>query len=292
MTKLSLVAPVVKWAGGKRQSLKEILRYLPANIDTYYEPFLGGGALLFALQPERAVVNDLSAELMNLYQVLKDDLEGLLADLRKHRNEEEYFYKIRELDRDRAKYASLTPTQKASRTIFLNKICYNGLYRVNRAGEFNAPFGNYKNPKILDESKLRAVSEYFNQAEIKFLCTDFVKAMPDVNEGSFVYLDPPYDPVSKSASFTGYDKGGFRRAEQQRLKLFCDQLHQKGVKFLLSNSATDFILELYQDYQIERIKAKRRMNSDPNKRGAVEEILVRNYEEIQGIEAFEVGCVM
>ena len=292
MTKLSLVAPVVKWAGGKRQSLKEIMRYLPANIDTYYEPFLGGGALLFALQPERAIVNDLSAELMNLYQVLKDDLEGLLADLRKHRNEANYFYQIRELDRDRVKYASLTPTQKASRTIFLNKICYNGLYRVNRAGEFNAPFGNYKNPKILDESKLRAVSEYFNQAEIKFLCTDFVEAVPEIDEGSFVYLDPPYDPVSKSASFTSYDKGGFRRAEQQRLKLFCDQLHQKGVKFLLSNSATDFILELYQDYQIERIKAKRRMNSDPNKRGAVEEILVRNYEEIQGIEALEVGCVM
>jgi len=291
MNKSQLIAPVVKWAGGKRQSLKEILKYIPAKITTYYEPFLGGGALFLKLQPERAIVNDLSAELMNLYYVLKNNLEELLEDLHKHRNEEEYFYQIREMDRDQGVYANLTAIEKASRTIFLNKTCYNGLFRVNRAGEFNAPFGKYRNPKIVDESKLRAVSEYLKQAEITFLCTDFAEAIKDATVGSFVYLDPPYHPVSKSANFTSYDRGGFNQAEQQRLKLVCDQLHEKGVNFLLSNSATEFVLDLYHDYQIEMIKAKRRMNSDPNKRGAVEEILVRNYVEMHGNTFLNLGMM-
>lgn len=160
----------------------------------------------------------------------------------------------------------------------MNKTCYNGLFRVNRAGEFNSPFGNYKNPNIVNEITLRAVSKYFNKAEITFLNGDFTETVKGVRKGSFVYFDPPYDPVSSSANFTGYDKGGFDWEEQKRLKRLCDTLNDKGVNFLLSNSATDFIMDLYKDYKIEIIQAKRAINSKANLRGEVDEILVRNYE--------------
>jgi len=269
---------VVKWVGGKRQLLNEITKYVPKNMTTYYEPFLGGGAVLFELQPKKAIVNDINSELINLYNVIKDNVDDLIEDLKRHENNEEYFYKIRGLDRDKTKYNSLTPIKKASRIIYLNKTCYNGLFRVNKAGEFNTPFGNYKNPNIVNEITLRAVSNYLNKANITFLCKDFEEALKGVRKGAFVYLDPPYDPVSDTASFTGYDKGGFNRDEQIRLKKTCDRLNEKGVKFLLSNSATEFIIELYKDYKIEIIQAKRAINSNPDKRGEIDEVLVRNYE--------------
>ncbi|HHW28677.1 MAG TPA: DNA adenine methylase [Syntrophomonadaceae bacterium] len=278
MAKNKLVAPVVKWAGGKRQILDEITKYIPDEFSTYYEPFLGGGAVLFELQPEKAVVNDINQELMNIYQVIKDNVDELIENLKKHKNEREYFYKIRELDRDKEQYSKLTKVERASRIIYLNKTCYNGLFRVNKSGEFNAPFGNYKNPNIVNESTLRAVSEYFNTADIKFTCQDFEAALQSAAKGDFVYLDPPYDPVSETASFTEYDKGGFSRDEQIRLKKVCDELNRKGIKFLLSNSATEFILELYKDYRIEVIQAKRVINSKADRRGDVDELLVMNYE--------------
>jgi len=278
MAKNKLVAPVVKWVGGKRQVIDQITKYVPKTFSAYYEPFLGGGAVLFELQPKKAVVNDINSELINLYEVIKDNVEKLIEDLKQHRNEEDYFYTIRDLDRDKDRYNRLTPVQKASRTIYLNKTCYNGLFRVNKAGEFNAPFGNYKNPNIVNEVTLRAVSNYFNKAKITFTCKDFEEVLKGAGKGAFVYLDPPYDPVSDTASFTGYDKGGFDRDEQMRLKKTCDKLNQKGIKFLLSNSATGFIKDFYKDYRIEVIRAKRPINSKADKRGEIDEVLVMNFE--------------
>ena len=259
MRKNRLVAPVLKWVGGKRQLLPEIKKYIP-QFSTYYEPFVGGGAVLFYLQPKKVVINDINWELINVYQVIRDNVEELIEDLNKHKNEEEYFYKIRELDREKEKYESLTNVEKASRILFLNKTCYNGLFRVNKAGEFNTPYGNYKNPNIVNEPTLRAVSNYFNKANITFKCCDYEQSLKNIRKGAFVYFDPPYDPVSNSANFTGYDKGGFDREEQKRLKSICDKLNKRGIKFLLSNSATDYILDLYSDYTIEKIKAKRAIN--------------------------------
>lgn len=278
-----IVAPVVKWVGGKRQLLPEIRKYIPQKKYTlYYEPFLGGGAVLFDLQPLNAIVNDLNEELINLYTVIKNDPDELIKDLKKHRNQSDYYYRIRELDRDRSKYRKLTDVERASRIHYLNKTCFNGLFRVNRAGEFNTPFGRYKNPNITNEVTIRAVSKYFNKANIEFRNVDFVEAVKDIDQNSFVYFDPPYDPVSDSANFTGYDKGGFDREEQKRLKMLCDQLDERGISFLLSNSATAFIKDLYSDpnrnYQIEIIKAKRTINSNANGRGEIDEVLVRNYE--------------
>ncbi|MBS5987363.1 MULTISPECIES: DNA adenine methylase [Clostridium] len=276
--KILLAAPVLKWVGGKRQLMGEIEKVLPKTYTTYYEPFIGGGAVLFELQPKKAVINDVNSELINLYNVIKDDVELLIEDLRKHENTSEYFYRIREMDRDRELYEKLSNIEKASRIVYLNKTCFNGLFRVNKSGEFNSPFGKYKNPNIVDEVTLRAVSKYFNKADIKILNSDFEQSLKGIRKGSFVYLDPPYDPVSSSANFTGYDKGGFNRDEQIRLKKLCDKLDKKGVKFLLSNSATDFIKDLYKDYNIKVVKAKRAINSNGNARGEVDEVLVRNYE--------------
>jgi DNA adenine methylase len=281
VAKNTLVVPVVKWVGGKRQIIDEIITYVPDSFSTYYEPFLGGGAVLFELQPKKAVVNDVNEELMNIYEVIKDNVDELIEGLKRHKikNDKAYFYEIRELDRNREQYNLLTPVERASRIIYLNKTCYNGLFRVNKSGEFNAPFGNYKNPNIVNETTLRAVSAYFNKAKIRFTCQDFEDALKWSRKGAFVYLDPPYDPVSETASFTGYDKGGFDRNEQIRLKKTCDKLNKKGIKFLLSNSATDFIMDLYQDYKIEVIQAKRAINSKADRRGNVDEVLVMNFEQ-------------
>ena len=265
MAKNKLVAPVVKWVGGKRQLLDEITPLLPKRITSYCEPFLGGGAVLFSIQPSKAIVNDLNGDLIAVYEIIRDDVESLIADLRKHENTSEYFYAMRDLDRDKEAYQAMSKVERASRLIYLNKTCFNGLFRVNSSGEFNSPFGHYKNPNIVNEPVLRAVSKYFSSGNITFC------------KGGFVYLDPPYDPVSDTASFTGYNKGGFDRNEQIRLKQCCDELTQRGIKFMLSNSATEFIKELYKDYNISIVQAKRAINSDASKRGSVEEVLIRNY---------------
>ncbi|MFU0825900.1 DNA adenine methylase [Clostridium sp.] len=279
MKKNLLVTPVLKWAGGKRQLLRDIIKHIPEKYSTYYEPFLGGGAVLFELQPNKAVVNDINGELINVYLMIRDHVEELIEDLKKYKNEDEYFYKIRELDRDKNKYNQLSNVKKASRIIYLNKTCYNGLFRVNSQGQFNVPFGRYKNPNIVNATILRAASNYFNKAKITFKCGDFEDAVKGARKGSFIYFDPPYDPVSDTSSFTGYDIGGFDKEEQIRLKKLCDKLNQRGVKFLLSNSATDFILDLYRDYNITIVKANRAINSQGNKRGKVDEVLVKNYEQ-------------
>ncbi len=277
MAKNKLVAPVVKWVGGKRQLLDEITPLLPKRISSYCEPFLGGGAVLFSIQPSKAIVNDLNEDLITVYRVIKDDLDALIQSLEKHENTSDYFYAIRDMDRDKDAYQAMPDVEKASRLIYLNKTCFNGLFRVNSAGEFNSPFGHYKNPNIVNEPVLRAVSKYFNASNISFYSEDFADTLSRVRKGGFVYLDPPYDPVSDTASFTGYNKGGFDRSEQIRLKECCDTLTNRGVKFLLSNSATAFIKNLYKGYDIKIVKAKRAINSDASKRGSIEEVLIRNY---------------
>lgn len=273
-----MVSPIVKWVGGKRQLLPEINKYIPEKISTYYEPFFGGGALLFDLQPKKAVINDVNSELINLYKIVKYDVESLIEDLGKHKNEAKYYYEIRGWDRDPQKYNRLTNVERASRIHYLNKTCYNGLFRVNLAGQFNTPFGKYKNPNIQNSETLRAVSNYFNNSDIRFLNTDFKEAVKWCRKGCFVYFDPPYDPVSDSSNFTGYSKGGFDRHEQIRLKELCDNLNRRNIKFLLSNASTEFILDLYKDYKIETIQARRTINSNGDDRGEVDEVLVRNYE--------------
>lgn len=276
----NLVSPVLKWVGGKRQLMSEIKKYIPKKYSTYYEPFIGGGAVLFDIQPKKAVINDVNEELINLYTVIKNNVEELIVDLKHYDNTESCFYETRELDRNEQLYNELTSIQRASRMHFLNKTCYNGLFRVNSSGQFNTPFGNYKNPNITNEITLRAVSKYFNEANIIFRNTDFEESIRGIRKGSFVYFDPPYDPVSDSSNFTGYAVGGFDRSEQVRLKLLCDRLTRQGIKILLSNSSTTFIRDLYNEdqYIIENIKAKRAINSQADKRGEIDEVLIRNYE--------------
>lgn len=276
-----LVAPVVKWVGGKRQLLPEIKKYSPKKYSTYFEPFVGGGAVLFELQPKNAIVNDINKELINLYSVIKnnvDDLIEKLSDTETYSNTSDCYYRVRELDREPQKYNKMTGVDRAARILYLNKTCYNGLYRVNSMGEFNSPFGSYKNPNIVNSITLKAVSKYFNESNIKFLNGDFEKTVKTAKKDDFVYFDPPYAPISKTSNFTGYNENGFGENEQIRLKELCDTLDKKGVKFLLSNSDCEFIRELYKDYNIVTIKAKRTINSNANNRGAISEVLIRNYE--------------
>jgi len=275
---IKLVTPVLKWVGGKRQLLPEIRKRIPKKYKVYYEPFLGGGAVLFDLQPKKAIVNDLNSELINVYKTIKSFPTELVEELRKFSNDEETFYNIRNIDRDKTKYQELSNIQKAARIIYLNKTCFNGLYRVNNAGEFNSPFGRYKNPNIVNDKTIYAVSKYFNTADITFKNGDFEECIKEIQKDSFVYLDPPYDPISKTSNFTGYNQGGFSDEEQIRIKNMCDRLNENGIKFLLSNSATPFIKELYKDYIIDIVSAKRSVNSKADKRGEIEEVLIRNYD--------------
>ena len=276
--KNKLVAPVLKWVGGKRQLIDIFMELIPPKINSYCEPFLGGGALFFKLQPKKAYINDVNEELMLVYSVIRDNVENLIAELEKFKNDSETFYKVRDLDRDKEKYLSLSDVERAARIIFLNKTCYNGLYRVNNSGEFNTPFGNYKNPNIVNAPVLRAVSKYLNSAQIQLTAIDYAEVLSEIPKNTFVYLDPPYDPISTTSNFTGYSKGGFTRDDQIRLKEWCDDLDGKKIQFMLSNSKTEFILNLYSKYNITTVQAKRSINSVGNGRGNVEEVIVRNYE--------------
>ena len=279
MAKNKLIVPFLKWVGGKRQLIPEIKKMLPKGIANrpYYEPFIGGGALLFDLQPKQAVINDYNEELINVYCVIRDNPNELIEDLKKHKNTAEYFYEIRSLDR-LPLFNNLTKVERASRIIYLNKTCYNGLYRVNNAGEFNSPFGKYKNPNIINEPVIKAVSKYLNLNQIQISNSDYEVILRDIPENSFVYLDPPYHPVSETSNFTGYIQGGWNESEQLRLRDVCNKLNANGVKFLLSNSASDFIKEIYSAYNIKTVQANRAVNSISSKRGQVDEFLICNYE--------------
>lgn len=273
-----LVSPILKWVGGKRQLLDILVPLVPRNCKTYCEPFVGGGALLFKLQPQTAVVNDINSDLINVYEVIRDSVDDLIDALESHDNTPTHFYEVRDWDRNKEFYSSLSKIERAARMIYLNKTCFNGLFRVNNAGEFNSPFGNYRNPNIVNAPVLKAINIYFNSADIEFSSGDYKEVLDKLPENSFVYLDPPYDPVSSTSNFTGYTKGGFDRKEQIRLRECCDELDRRGIKFMLSNSATDFIKEQYSAYNVTIVKARRTVNSVATKRGDVEEVIVRNYE--------------
>ena len=279
MSKDPFVSPAVKWVGGKRQLLKEISPLIPEEFTTYYEPFLGGGAVLFDLQPQKAVINDANEELINVYTTIRDNCEELIELLVEHdkNNTAEYYYEIRGYDRT-SKYDDMSSVEKAARILYLNKTCYNGLFRVNQAGQFNSPYGKYKNPNIINAETLRAIHQYFNKSGIKIMSGDYKDCIKTARKGAFVYLDPPYHPISYSSSFTGYTNNGFGVVQQQELKAQCDKLNKKGVNFLLSNSYCDFILDLYKGYNIKTVAAKRAINSKANKRGEIEEVLIANYE--------------
>jgi DNA adenine methylase len=271
------VAPILKWVGGKRQLLPEILPLIPNTYGRYLEPFVGGGAVLFALGPHAAWVNDLNRDLIELYEVVRDDVEGLIDELRRHSNDAGHFYDVRHWDRDPNAFRKLSKRTRAARMVFLNKTCYNGLYRVNSAGEFNAPFGRYSNPNIVDEKNLRAASTYFKNSEIVLNSANYESVLDEANAGDFVYLDPPYDPVSATSNFTGYVQGGFGRAEQERLYEVCVQLSDRGAKVMHSNAATPYIVDRYASWNVQTVRARRNVNSNSARRGVVDEVIIRNY---------------
>jgi DNA adenine methylase len=276
------IKPYLKWAGGKRQLLSEIKKYLPVNIDdyTYFEPFIGAGAVFFELQPGKAVINDFNSQLILTYHVIKEQVEDLIVLLQnyKEKNDEQSFYAIRNLDRNGEAFDKLTGVEKAARLIFLNKTCFNGLYRVNSRGFFNVPYGKYRNPAICEETALRNISSYLNSNEIKILNCDFEQAVATADQNSFIYFDPPYHSPDKT-NFTGYQGGGFGEEDQERLCNVMIQMTKRGIKCLLSNSDTEYIRKLY-DYQffnIIPVQAKRAINADSAGRGNVNELLVTNW---------------
>jgi len=276
----SSIKPYLKWAGGKRQLIKEISAYIPKNFSTYYEPFVGAGAVLFSLQPKHAVINDNNEQLMLTYKVIKNNVESLINALIEHKehNCEEYYYKIREKDRNIEEFRKQSDVQKAARLIYLNKTCYNGLYRVNSQGLFNVPYGKYKNPDIFDPFVLRAISRYLNENDILIQSGDFEVSVETADDNSFVYFDPPYHSPDNT-NFTGYQAGGFDEDEQIRLRDVYERLSKRGVKCLLSNSDTPFIRELYKNYEIITVEANRAINSNADRRGKVSELLIKNWKD-------------
>ncbi|MGK7938509.1 MAG: DNA adenine methylase [Xenococcaceae cyanobacterium] len=283
----ALVQPFLKWAGGKRQLLPIIKNFQPARYTQYYEPFVGAGAVLFSLQPKRSIVNDINSELINCYQVIKEMPEELLVLCQQHKNQnsQEYYYKLREQDR-KDDFRNLSPVERAARIIYLNKTCFNGLFRVNSSGQFNVPYGNYSNPAIVDSDVIRAVSTYLNQTNVRILKGDFEQAVATARRGAFIYFDPPYHPLSNTSSFTGYSMDGFGEKEQIRLREVCDKLSARGCQVLVSNSATTLIKSLYDDprYEIVEVKANRAINAVGSKRGRVNELLIYNRYDCQKVK--------
>jgi DNA adenine methylase len=252
----------------------ELLKNMPKSYNRYFEPFIGGGALFFELQPENGYISDMNEELINLYLVVQNNVYDLISDLNKHENSKEYFLKIRNIDR-LDDYKNLSNVERASRFIYLNRTCFNGMYRVNSQGQFNVPFGHYKNPRIIDENNLLNCSELLKKTEIK--CADFSEILNKVQKGDFVYFDPPYVPLNETSSFTSYTKDGFNIDMQFKLKDVCDELNSMGVKFMLSNSDTKFVNELYSNYEIKKVFASRQINANADGRGKITEVLVKNY---------------
>lgn len=274
--------PFVKWAGGKTQLLGEINQYLPKNFDRLVEPFVGGGALFLNLEHDKVWINDLNKELINLYQQVKRNPKKLMKTVNAFKDEyqlnpKDYYYRLRNHDRDEVLYANLSPVFRASRVLFLNKTNFNGLYRVNSQNLFNTPWGQkHKIPEIYNPQELFKISSYLKQ--IKITSTNYYSMLEGINRGDFVYLDPPYDKLNKN-TFTSYTIPDFGEAEQRKLKEFCDHLNDRGIKFLQSNHNTPLIQELYQNYKIVIVNAKRNINANGEKRNGVEEVLIMNYGE-------------
>lgn len=279
-------APFLKWAGGKSRLLSVFDRYFPKSYGTYFEPFLGAGAVFFHLTSKdmiaESIISDSNMDLMNCYSVTRNRLKSLLSNLRilqKRVNDKSFYYshvrpRFNQINLDNGLKGNV---EKASLLIYLNKTCYNGLYRVNSKGEFNVPWGRYKSPRILDESNLRAVSSVLNKPGVRIMCDDYAKVAQYARKGDFVYFDPPYQPLSRTASFTSYTANNFELKDQIRLARLFQKLDSRGCLLMLSNSPRAESLYAGHGYRIERVKAARAINSVGGKRGPVDEILVMNY---------------
>ncbi len=272
--------PFVKWAGGKRQIIDKLIKYSPVEFNTYFEPFVGGGALLFELSPDKAVINDYNAELINVYECLKDEkkYKKMCSELNKYEtlHSEEFYFEIRNLDRDKAKFNKMPDYKRASRTIYLNKACFNGLYRVNSKNEFNVPFNKKTKVNTYDGENLLVIHYLLNFKDIKILNCDFEESIKDAKKNDFIYFDPPYD--SDTQTFNSYTENGFDKEEQKRLAKVFKELDNRGCYVMLSNHNTKLVHELYKDYHIHVIQAKRNINANGQKRGKVEEVIITNYE--------------
>jgi DNA adenine methylase len=268
--------PIVKWAGGKTRLLPEILTRVPGSFVRYHEPFTGGGALFFKLRPASSVLSDTNAELMGCYRAVRDEVEAVIELLHAHRerHDEAYYYQIREeWNANRGAPGVATP-ERAAQLIYLNKTCYNGLWRVNSKGAFNVPAGRYENPSIVDAENLRAASAALATTELRI--GGFEKVLDEARKGDFVYFDPPYHPVSDTAYFTSYTAERFGAEDQERLAATFRALDGRGCAVMLSNSDTPFIRKLYRGYQVETVMCARAINSRAGSRGAVAEVLVTN----------------
>jgi DNA adenine methylase len=272
--------PILKWAGGKRQLLDQIKGLMPTQYNSYFEPFFGGGALLFELVPNKAVISDINKELILVYQTLQEDKSFylLIKRLKEHEknHSKEYFYEIRSMDQ-RAEFSTLPNWERAARIIYLNKACFNGLYRVNSKGFFNVPFNGKEKVKTFDETNIIGIKEYLSINEILILNADFEKTIIYAKKGDFVYFDPPYDPLTDKLSFTSYSENDFGKEDQKRLARIFKELAGKGVFVMLSNHNTPLIRGLYSEYNIHIVLAKRMINSDSSKRGDIEEVIITNY---------------
>jgi len=271
--------PFVKWAGGKSQLLKSLEKHFPKTFRTYYEPFLGGGAVFFYLVDKRhrfnAVLSDINDELITGYRIIKEHVEDLIVQLENHKaqytlNPKEYYYRVRN------EHEPSDDIERTARLIFLNKTCFNGLYRVNKKGKFNVPFGRYKNPKICDKKNLLTVSKVLQWLNAELLAVDYQESTKDAKKGDFIYFDPPYQPVSSTANFTSYTQSGFPKEEQERLGRWFRELDQRGCQILLSNSDSQEVREIYNGYKIHPVKALRAISCKGNSRTGHTELIIRN----------------
>ncbi|CEL90873.1 DNA adenine methylase [Streptococcus sanguinis] len=271
--------PFTKWTGGKRQLLGELRSYMPETYSRYFEPFVGGGALFFDLAPEKAVINDFNEELINAYRQIKNNPAELINLLIKHKenNSKDYYLELRSADRD-GRISRMTGVERAARILYMLRVDFNGLYRVNSKNQFNVPYGRYKNPKIVDVDLLYQISEYLNENDIEILQTDFAEAVKDAQTGDFVYFDPPYIPLNETSSFTSYTHEGFSYEEQVRLRDTFKELTERGVYAMLSNSSSPLVEELYKDFNIYFVEAQRTNGAKSSSRGKISEIIVTNYD--------------
>ena len=274
------VKPFVKWVGGKRQLLRDIIPLIPEDYTRYIEPFAGGGAVFFSLSSQiqkagiPAWLNDINPELVNSYLMVRDQPDALLADLRTHIYDKDYFLNLRALDRTEEGLAALGTIARASRFIYLNRTAFNGLYRVNAKGQFNVPFARYTNPLIADADRIYACSAALQNIQIT--CTSFDQVLSRAGAGDFIYLDPPYIPLSQTSYFTSYSHNGFGPDEQVKLARLLYELDKRGGRFIASNAYVPELAELYAGFTIREVKATRAINADKKGRNAVSEALITN----------------
>ncbi len=273
-------APFLKWAGGKGQLLDQYEALFPQErVRTYFEPFLGSGAVFFYLRgrdlADRYCLSEINEELINVYRAVRDEVEALIELLTRHRDRHgrEHYYAVRAMDRN--DLGRHSPVERAARMIYLNKTCYNGLWRVNSKGHFNVPLGRYKKPPILDEARLRAASAALQGVELAV--RDFDEGVADAQAGDFIYFDPPYVPLSDTANFTSYSKRTFGEAEQRALAQTFRNVDQRGCRVMLSNADAPLVHDLYDGFRIVRVRARRAINTDARKRGPIHEVVVLNY---------------